>query len=923
MGFGALQFAAPLALIALAALPVLWLLLRATPPAPLRALFPPLALLRDLEDTEETPDSAPLWLRLLRMLIAVLCIIALAMPFWAPRNTAKDADGPLMVIIDNGWASATSWSQMQKSAAALANANADTMALVLTAPMVAGAPQSELSFTGQAQFRQMLGDQSAQSWAPDRMAALATIEALNDAGGLPPNLRLVWLSDGLDHGRAKAFMAGLGTYGPVDVYAPLAGEEALVMAPPQANARGLELSLLRSKSRAAQTISVQAIDEDDAVLARVDLEFAQDEALAKGEIILPLTLRNRLKLLRVPSAPSAAASWVFDGGWSRPLVGLITPGGDADRQPLLSGYYYLAKAMGSNAEIVRGPLDDLLAQNPAVLVLSDPAQPPEAGMEKLAGFVDGGGLLIRFAGPHLAVSSDALVPVNLRQGGRLMGGAFGWETPQELAPFAANSPFFGLVGGVDAAVRRQVLALPDTNLNDRVWARLQDGTPLVSSADRGAGRIVLFHVTASPDWSDLPLSGLFAGMLERTLAFAKKRSGTQIDAQIGSWVLDQALLANGALKAPEGAAPFLEAQTDITSLAPSAQNPPGLYRNGAFSAALNIGNTVSNLTALPTPPAGVRFVEGAAQGSLALKGPALLLALVLLGVDIWAALMLAGRLRFLRKFVPANVAGAALAVAVMLVAQPAFDAHAQVQIKNTTKLDTALQAAQATHLAYIRTGNGRVDEMSRAGLFGLSLTLKQRTTVEPEEPIGVNPDKDDLSSYSLIYWPLLKPPTLTPGAIAALDSYLKNGGMLVIDTQDDGLRAKAAGGVDPALAAVFGQISVPPLRPVDGQHVLTRTYYLIHDFAGRTNNGRVWVEADAGGSSLDGVSGIIAGSNDWAAAWALDQNGQPMAALSDVIPRQREMARRFGINLVMYSLTGNYKADQVHIPALLERLGEQ
>ena len=36
---------------------------------------------------------------------------------------------------------------------------------------------------------------------------------------------------------------------------------------------------------------------------------------------------------------------------------------------------------------------------------------------------------------------------------------------------------------------------------------------------------------------------------------------------------------------------------------------------------------------------------------------------------------------------------------------------------------------------------------------------------------------------------------------------------------------------------------------------------------------------------------------------------------------QREMACRFGVNLVMYALTGNYKADQVHVPAILERLG--
>ena len=42
----------------------------------------------------------------------------------------------------------------------------------------------------------------------------------------------------------------------------------------------------------------------------------------------------------------------------------------------------------------------------------------------------------------------------------------------------------------------------------------------------------------------------------------------------------------------------------------------------------------------------------------------------------------------------------------------------------------------------------------------------------------------------------------------------------------------------------------------------------------------------------------------------------------DARERQRELAYRAGVNLVMYALTGNYKADQVHVPALLERLGQ-
>jgi hypothetical protein len=72
----------------------------------------------------------------------------------------------------------------------------------------------------------------------------------------------------------------------------------------------------------------------------------------------------------------------------------------------------------------------------------------------------------------------------------------------------------------------------------------------------------------------------------------------------------------------------------------------------------------------------------------------------------------------------------------------------------------------------------------------------------------------------------------------------------------------------------------------------------------------------------DGVSSIIITSNDLAGAWATLPNGQPMLPLDPGEPRQREFAFRAGVNIVMYTLTGNYKADLVHIPALLERLGQ-
>jgi hypothetical protein len=244
-----------------------------------------------------------------------------------------------------------------------------------------------------------------------------------------------------------------------------------------------------------------------------------------------------------------------------------------------------------------------------------------------------------------------------------------------------------------------------------------------------------------------------------------------------------------------------------------------------------------------------------------------------------------------------------------------------------------LKAALDTRLAYVKTGLSDVDDMSRAGLYGLGLVLRQRTSYMPEEPVGVDVANDDLSFFPLLYWPMdPREKDLSPQALSRIADYMRNGGTIVFDTRDltlGAVRGPTSSG-EQTLRRLISKLDLPPLEPIPSDHVLTKAFYLLKDFPGRWDGGKVWVEAlppaAKGAPSVparggDGVSPVIIGSNDWAAAWALDAQGQPIVDVAPGGVRQREMAFRFGINLVMYTLTGNYKADQVHVPALLERLG--
>ena len=211
---------------------------------------------------------------------------------------------------------------------------------------------------------------------------------------------------------------------------------------------------------------------------------------------------------------------LLDESWKRRPVGILAP--SAAAQPLLSGAYYLDKALAPFSEVREGEIGALLqggiAVWPCPMARRSAAPTDQSGT---SGWNEGGTVL-RFAGPLLAEQpDDGLLPVTLRRGGRTLGGALSWEQPLHLAPFSPDSPFAGIEIPSEVTVSRQVLAEPTLDLASKTWARLQDGTPLVTAEKRGKGWLVLVHTTADPEWSNLAISGLMVEMLRRVVGLSR------------------------------------------------------------------------------------------------------------------------------------------------------------------------------------------------------------------------------------------------------------------------------------------------------------------------------------------------------------------------------------------------------------------
>lgn len=901
-----LSFLAPFALLGLLALPLVWWILRIAPPKPKTQSFPPMRLFADIQTEEETPAKTPFWLLLFRLLMIALITFALAGPIL--KKSATETQQPLLMVIDNSWLSAPFWSEILNEAEAQAKkARRENVEIALA---LTNGNEQAVQFQPAQSALEVIETLQPDSWVEEMTTLEDNLKELN-----LNNKEGIVLSSGLSRSGEALPSEVLNPLSSLSVYTPVGVTNVALPTSTREVPNGFESGWSRPVSGATPVDhTVLAMSNDNAVLARAELHFGPGETQATARFELPAQLRNRVTHIQLSESKSAGAIKLLDDSWGRPLIGVLSSSGDT-ASPLLSEPFYARKALEPYADIYDGDLDALLAINPSVIVMPDSQRTSDVKLEE---YVETGGVLIRFAGPKLAKRVDDLVPVKLRGGGRAIGGALSWETPQTLAPFETDSPFFGLEISDEVTVSQQVMAEPGIETDTRSWARLEDGSPVVTAGPKGEGLIVLFHVTAGPEWSNLALSGLYVDMLRRILPLAKNRAQPSEETEGGDWVANRSLDGFGRFESPEANVVTLS-DTEFEDVKATEQTPPGFYTQGTRRRALQTVQDVETVTPLTIPSGATRKHYGSTKLQ-SLAGIGLAVGLIGLALDAIFALLMSGRRpSFLRR---SSQMAAVLAVCLFSVF-PSPEAVAQDQ-PNSDVSEKISKAATGLHFAYIETGNGRVDRLSETGLESLGKQLRVRTTIDVEGVDGVDPAEDALALYPFLYWVVSRdaqPPSDT--AVTALNAYMESGGTIVFDTRDSADSAVTGNAANPGLTNLTQALDIPRLIPVPKDHVLTKAFYLIQSFPGRYANGQVWVDAASNAAGRDGVSPVIIGGHDWAAAWALDDDNRPIIELDESLPRQREYAARFGVNLAMYTLAGNYKADQVHSAELVQRLGDE
>lgn len=901
--FSNIVFLNPWILSGLLALPALWFLLRVTPPAPKHLRFPAVRFLAGLVPQQQTSSHTPWWILLLRLFIAGLVILALARPVHNPAATLQGS-GALRLVMDNGWESAQNWDRQIKEATELitqAGREGRSLYLVTTAPAPGQTLPDSYGPLGHTEALSRLKGLKPLPWPSDYKALNTALEKSPEK----EKIHSLLLSAGLSGAHWKTMLSTLQAQGETNLIVPAPENSPLLLGLGEGLHQKPEVTLLApAGSPDHRPVTVQALSENGSVLDQKTIALSPADSPLTVTFDSPEILREKISRFKLAAHSGAGGLFILDARFHKRPVGIVGPEDEADTTPFIEANYYLKRALEPYTNLHIDKIQDLLKQDLSVIILPDIAAMPPETLDRLEKWVRAGGLLLRFAGPHMAQAQNELflTPVPLRAGGRSLEGSLSWDNPLGIQPFPKSSPLYGLSVDKDIKVRRQILADPSPDLKEKSWALLEDGTPLITASPLDNGLLVMIHTTAAPDWSNLALSGLYVSILRRIIDLSGSRQTAPLD-QTGElnplWVLD----GFGAIQSPGSTVSSIEA-VNFSQTIPGSKNPPGLYGRGGIERALNLGGNIQNLNGIPDSlPSGISSRFYGKDYERALMPPLLYTALLLLLVD-WGVMSL------LISGFPYALRRAAYLVPLLLFAAPAVQAQ---------DLSRDMKYADGLYLAYIQTGDSTLDSTSRAGLEALAKALKRRTSAEPDGVAALDPAHDTLAFFPLIYWPISpQQPPLSAEALSNIQSYLDHGGTILFDTRDQNTAGIALKGTVNAekLRGMVSALNIPPLAPISENHVLGKSFYLMRSFPGRYKSGTLWVEAaDTGGR--DGVSPVIIGSHDWAAAWAASEGNSGYGRSA----QQEEMALRFGINLVMYALTGNYKADQVHVPHILERLG--
>ena len=885
------------ALLGLALTPVIWIIVKSLPPVPKSFNFSSFFLLEKIDHDNSKNKKTPLWLVLFRTFLFILIVFFFSKPFLKNENSITGEKYEKYIIVaDIGWSIAKDWDKFKEIVLAIGKeAEKNKKKIVFFHSKLVSYKEARI-FNTSDYLNNYLENISP---LPVQLKS-SSLNKLIKKDNFFKNSQVFFISSKFDFinfaDQFKSINNLKNRNNNYHFINPV--ETILIIKSIKITQDKIKCEIFRlGKNKFKQDFFLKIETVNKEVIYRNAHTIKKNKNIEIINLSFPIEIINQIESIRLVGQNHAGAKYYFDDFSKKKNIAILTNNEFYNQSPLLSPIYYIKKSLHPKHTIKIEKIENIINQDYSTIIIPGKIKIPNELNDRLNKWLLEGGTLIRFAEEGMVGKYSSFLPYQETYSRiRYIDSQLTINNKLIISAFEKDSIFYGIEIPRDINFNKQLIFEVNSE-QVNILAKLNDNTPLVSMKKFGDGEIILFHIGANNDWSNLPISSLFSDILNRVLLFSKNSKSYNLN----NLNLNKEIDGFGNLITPKRIV-SIDNFEKLKTLKPSIENPPGKYENNQISIFLNLATNITDYTTEKNN--SIVDTSYSFETSRDLSPTILKIILSMFILDILITIMIKNNVSYLRIF--ARKKGLLVFIIFFLAC---------------IKIDNVI--ANQTYLAYIKINNNQINKVSAIGLENIRNLLETRTSINAKGVIGLDIKSDNIFSYPFIYWPLTRNLLdIKKPEIIKIKNYLNNGGIIVFDVIEFSrdtfnLKEKKFQNIRNFLY----DIGADELSLIPEDHTLTKSFYLLSKFPGKWDNKILFIE-NSNLEYKDGVSSIILGFNDWAKAWAIDKNNIPLFPVVPGGERQRELSYRFGINIAMYALTGNYKSDQIHLKSILKRLNK-
>lgn len=882
--------------------PIFWNILRTSPLSPKLIKFPAIKIIAKEQSIDQSPAKLSYPIVLLRLLILTFIIFAISHPIINKQNSTPKND---LIILDNSWISSTTWDEKIENVRKLISSHEsinNKYSLITTTEYDKG-KFLKLFNKNSTEIKKFLFSLKPLAWNPNYSLVENQIAELNKDFD-----SIYWFTEKTINNQKLSLIQNLGKGNLKVITSP----ESLI--PPvlkliKKEGEKYKFEIIHPLNIFSEGI-IDCYDFQKRLLYRIDYK---SKTTKKGEKFItiinariPINIRNKIDFFQISKQTSPISKVLLNGGNKKRNIGITSYSDQGIQSQFANGNYYVKKALEKKYNVQEGNLEKLL-NNEIQIIFIDDLYTVKSNLEtKLLKWMSNGGTLIKFGGEKLAsdITNQSFNTINdyLSLTGEIadLNSKLSVKKSIKISNIESSSPFYGLEMSNEIEVKKYLQTKSNLSNDDlEVWMKLENGTTLISSFPYSKGRLIFFHLPCNNSWSNFSLSYSFLDILERIVDQTKGINSNK-DRFLKPFLT---LSGFGELEKPSSQNLSLKNFNENKKVEINYTHPPGLYKDSEGIISLNMSDYLILDFKLHSYDEKYIFKIVEKNKSISLMPIFLMISIFLFMMETFITLFQRQLIIFDKKMFFKSI----IFLFMMIQSNNAF----ALSEKDTEML-------RGNKIGHILSGNKKIDDLSANGLNVISSFVSSKTASIFDKPKSINLDKDDLYFYPLIYWPITRNfEEIKDKQKKKVESFIQDGGLLLIDCNIE----KSSLEFSVCLSNTekfFRTMQVSKFTVLDNKNPISKSFYLLKSFPGRRNN-TVYV-AYNNSKSTDNAASIVLGSNYWAEAWAKDDNNRYIFPLLENMENQRLISLRFGLNLIIYALTGNYKTDQVHIPEILKRM---